>query len=341
MKVPAGSVIALMQRAMMGTNGLVASARVDPCFYAELSTGERVRAWTMEFSKGILRITHKDWGPIEFAASTVRRLVVENVRLPEVSPSFTGVRYVNGDIAGGEVVSISRDGVLVDVAGIGKVPITELATVTEIALTGAPLVKPPTPIAEVFLQNGERVQGKVVGGNERILNLAVAWKREPLAIPLDWIMSVYFGQGRTLLSALTPVSVAQIPYFDFQRPWRRDESLLGSGLKVGGFAAGRGVALHAKTRLDYVLPEARGGGHLVAWVGVDDAIVNGVGEAGVMVLVDGIVMATIPVRSGGGLVPVFVETVTNAARLSITADFGSNGSIGAHVDVLYPVWEAR
>ena len=235
--------------------------------------------------------------------TSVWRLVAGDARLPAPPPDFTGVRYANGDSVAGAVVWLGGASALVEMPGIGKIPVEDLATVADIVLCKTAAPPPLDRGIEVWLRTGERFRGTCAGGSNGVMRFKTAWAREPLNIPLELVSAAVMLDGRRLLSAVATKSAASTPFLGFHRPAVRDRALTGGSLSVDGFAAARGLALYAGTTLDFSLPAAPGGTRLLAWVGVDDLIPAGMGNAEFTVTADGNTVYTGQLEAGGGLIP--------------------------------------
>ena len=310
-------------------------------FYAELMSRERVLAETMDLSGTTFTLGNTNWGKVELAVTSVWRLVAGDARLAAAPTDFTGVRYANGDSVAGAVVWLGGARVLVDMPGVGKIPVDDLATVADIVLGKAAAPPPLDRGIEVSLRTGESFRGTCAGGSNGVMRFKTAWAREPLNIPLEMLSAAVMLDGRVLLSAVATKSAAATPFLGFHRPAVRDRALTGGVLSVDGFAAARGIALYAGTTLDFPLPAAPGGTRLLAWVGVDDLIPAGMGSAEFKVTADGNMVHTAQLEAGGGLIPLKIEIPANAAVLSLSASYGPLGSAGGHVDVLYPLLKTQ
>ena len=306
-------------------------------FYAELMSHERVLAETMNLSGDTFTLWNTNWGKVEFAVTSVWRLVAGDARLPAAPPDFTGVRYANGDSVAGAVVWLGGSRVLVDMPGVGKIPVDDLATVADIVLGKAAAPPPLDRGIEVSLRTGESFRGTCAGGSNGVMRFKTTWASQPLNIPLDMVSAAVLLDGRRLLSAVATKSAAATPFLGFHRPAVRDRALTGGVLSVDGFAAARGIAFYAGTTLDFTLPAAPGGMRLLAWVGVDDLIPAGMGSTGFKVTADGNTVYTGQLEAGGGLIPLGINIPANTAVLSLIATYGPLGSAGGHVDVLYPL----
>jgi hypothetical protein len=335
-RLPLSEVAALTQQ-FATTPGRGATNPAVRRFYAELLSRERVLAETMDLSGATFTLGNTNWGKVELAVTSVWRLVATDARLAAAPPDFTGVRYVNGDSVAGAVVWLSGARVLVDMPGVGKIPVDDLATVADIVLCKTAALPPLDRGMEVSLRTGERFRGTCAGGSNGVMRFKTTWARKPLNIPLAMISAAVMLDGRVLLSGVATKSAAATPFLGFHRPAVRDRALTGGVLSVDGFAAARGIALYAGTTLDFPLLAAPGGTRLLAWVGVDDLIPAGMGSAGFKVMADGNMVHTAQLEAGGGLIPLVIEIPANAAVLSLSASYGPLGSAGGHVDVLYPL----
>jgi hypothetical protein len=339
-RLPLSEVAALTQRATAAP-GRCATNPVVRAFHAELMSRERVLAETMNLSGATFTLGNTNWGKVELAVTSVWRLVAGDARLAAAPPDFTGVRYANGDSVAGAVVWLGGARVLVEMPGVGKIPVDDLATVADIVLCKTAAPPPLDRGIEVWLRTGERFRGTCAGGSSGVMRFKTAWAPKPLNIPLELISAAVMLDGRRLLSAGATKSATSTPFLGFHRPSVRDRALTGGVLSVDGFAAARGIALYAGTTLDFPLPATPGGTRLVAWVGVDDLIPAGMGSAGFKVMADGNTVHTVQLEAGGGLIPLVIEIPANAAVLSLSASYGPLGSAGGHVDVLYPLLKTQ
>ena len=333
--LPLRSIAALSHRAVAPSER-GASSPSSRRFYVDLLSGERILADTMELAGGKLVVANAQWGRVELPVSSVRKVVASDARLAEVPPDFTGVRYVNGDTVPGAVVSISGAGAMVDMAGVGKIPVDDLANVSDIVLSKGGAGRMALKGVEVLLLTGEMLSGTCAGGSDGFMKLKTAWAGEALTIPLAMLSAAVFPEGRRLLWAEPTTSATAAPFLGFHRPAVRNRALAGGPLSVDGFRASRGLALYGGTTLGFAVPAAPGGAVLLAWAGVDDAIPTGMGEAELTVAVDGNVAQTVQLAAGGGLVPLNIQIPANATNVSFSAGITPRGPAGSHVDLLYP-----
>lgn len=332
--LPLRSIVALSHRAVAPPERS-ASSTSSRRFYVELLSGEKILADTMELAGNKLVVGNAQWGRVELPVSSVRKGVASDARLAEVPPDFTGVRYVNGDTVPGTVVSISGKGAMVDMAGVGKIPVDDLASVSDIVLSKGGAGRTLKGV-EVLLLTGEMLSGTCAGGSDGFMKLKTAWAGEVLTIPLAMLSAVGFPEGRRLLWAEPTTSATAAPFLGFHRPAVRNRALAGGPLSVDGFRASRGLALYGGTTLGFAVPAAPGGTVLLAWAGVDDAIPPGMGSAALTVAVDGVAVQTVPLEAGGGLVPLNIQIPANATNVAFSAGITPRGPAGSHVDLLYP-----
>jgi hypothetical protein len=148
-----------------------------------------------------------------------------------------------------------------------------------------------------------------------------------------------FAGGGTFLSDLAPVEVVESGFdTEVLHPWRRDLSVLGEPLVVGGRTHAKGLGVHSRSRLVFRVPADVA--HFWTRVGLDDSspALGVAADADVRVLVDGAVKFEQRALGAGaakdsGLVPVQPGQV-----VALEVDFGRGRDIGDRVDWLSPVF---
>jgi hypothetical protein len=163
---------------------------------------------------------------------------------------------------------------------------------------------------------------------------ATAWKVETLwgqevNLPATDVLDVRFRGGRvTYLSDLTPSKVEESPFFGRKFPWRRDVSLLGEPLKIGGRPFERGVAVHSRSSLTYDLNGRYA--TFEALVGFDDASM-GKGRVDCRVFADGKeIYANPDLRADAPPVKLSLP-IAGAEQLRLLVDFGMGQDTGDRV----------
>jgi hypothetical protein len=117
------------------------------------------------------------------------------------------------------------------------------------------------------------------------------------------------------------------PFFDVGWDFRRDSSLSGQPIRIGGVEYTKGLAVHSKTLLEYNLAGRYRLFETV--VGIDDSS-GPLGDAVVRVLADQRPLFEATVRAGQPGKPVSVN-VQNADKLVLEVDYGNRLDLGDHV----------
>jgi hypothetical protein len=160
-----------------------------------------------------------------------------------------------------------------------------------------------------------------------------------VTLPLSLLTTVEFPAQ--YLSQFKPESVAftqhvrssaaLLPLVDRRFRPRVDRALDGGPLRVGGRSYNRGLALHSRTEISYLLPESFA--RFTALAGIDDRVRPG-GNVRLVISADERVLFDRILTGGDEPVPVAVE-ISGAARLRILVDFGDDATdIGDHLDLV-------
>lgn len=172
------------------------------------------------------------------------------------------------------------------------------------------------PLTKVSLKDG-RWQATMVGGVAVVL-------------PLERLERLDYSASRvSYLSGMTPRDVEYKPYFDVTWKYRRDRNLDGGPLRLDGKRFARGLALHSKTRLVYLL----GGGYrrFQALMGIDH-LVGGRGDVHVTIRGDGKMLLEADVK--GTDKPRLINLdVTKLREIEIVVDYGGDLDIADHLDL--------
>ncbi len=117
---------------------------------------------------------------------------------------------------------------------------------------------PPRPVADTFYQvfqlsDGDKFAGQLTSVDPQSIVLRTLWNGE-LKLPRSSVRAITCRNGRaTYLSDLEPLAVEETPYFSRPLTYRRDESLDGGPLLLGGTTYRKGLAVHSRSRLSYSL----------------------------------------------------------------------------------------
>ncbi len=157
--------------------------------------------------------------------------------------------------------------------------------------------------------------------------------------PLEAVRSIDFSPGRMIfLSDLQPEVADWTPLLDFGKQSeaisqfykpRFDRSLDGGSLSIGGKAYAKGVAMAARTVLEYKV--AGRGRQFCATAGIDDSV-HGVGSVRLRIEGDGKNLYSGKITGHGPPVNLNVD-VSGVKRLRIIADFGGRADIGDYLDL--------
>ncbi len=305
----------------------------------ELHSGDIIRAADISFKNGTLAARHPVWKELSFPAAAVRRIRVRPAAdLPSLSPSFSGVRFTNGDDVSGKVVSVVGETILVEVEGVGKLPVEGLDSVADIVLASAgKSKKEPSSNAggtvTVLCRSGDAVKGTLLGGGWTV---RTSWRREPVTIAPGQVKSVAFRGGHAFLSDIGTAGEQQTPWIDSIRPWRADASLDGGPMTVGGYRALKGLAMDSRTVLKFSVGSLSGAPlRFCCMLGVDAASFPGSGDADFVVAADGKELEKKRVVSGRDPQPFYTDVPAGTKTLTVTLDYGRRGSLGDFVNAMW------
>ncbi len=204
----------------------------------------------------------------------------------------------------------------------------------------------PRPVCEVRLSGGDVLaitRFAWDGGDLKVRTAAGI----DLTVPAAQLAALDFSAGKVqYLSQLEPRDVKYVPFFEIIWEYRRDRSLDGTPLSVGGKSYARGLALHSKTTLRYRIAGEYTRFQAVA--GIDDTVAQlnrpFIGADGkpderyssayVRLVISGdgkplfnsIVKGTDAPRS-------LDLDVTNVRDFEILVDFGNEADVADHLDL--------
>jgi hypothetical protein len=180
-----------------------------------------------------------------------------------------------------------------------------------------------------LLKESSRIEGRIEGlawGTLRI--------RTPsglaFTLPQSILARLDLATDRRLyLSDATPLSVTETPFFNLAWPFKKDRSVGGNPLRIGGIRFAKGIGVHSRCRLVYHVPE--GFQRFLAFIGIDDET-GGKGNAVFRVyLGQRLVLEVQGVRGGDGPRPIDVP-LEGAGTLTLEVDFGEGMDVGDHGD---------
>ena len=197
--------------------------------------------------------------------------------------------------------------------------------------------------AELALAGGSRLSANLIAVRDGALWVATAFADE-LRLPLVVVSDVVLRRPDTILLAqLEPLAADERPSIggpeDLLFPWKRDVSVAGSVLALGGVERATGLGVHALSRLTFAVPE--GASALAVTVGLCDEVMAlpGVGSVSFELVLDGDVVARSGiVRRGDPPVSLHVDGLAGAERIElVTGDAGDHdaGDRAAWVDGVF------
>lgn len=189
----------------------------------------------------------------------------------------------------------------------------------------------PKPTCQVDLASGDVLQAVNVAATDGEFRLKLATGSE-VTVPVAAVAGLDFSAGKIrYLSQLEPRDVKSLPFWDAisYREYRRDRSLDGTPISVGGKTYSRGLAINSRTTLRY-----RIAGEYTRFqgvMGIDDSV-RGLGDVHVVISGDGKPLLEADVKGRNPPRP-FSLDVTGVRDLEILVDFGGDANIGDHLDL--------
>lgn len=297
--------------------------------YGKLLSGEEPETVPLRSSAGGLAV------PL----SAVRELWVSPplpgaTREPPRAPDAGDTVFLSGEDGvvpvSGTVQSISADGLSLRAAGRDTaVPLERLEGFVLSPQVERRRHEPALGRATAFLQDGSRLCGRVEGLEWGTLRLRTAWGQS-LDLPVAALRRIALDTDRIVyLSDIDPAAREETGFFDLSWPYRRDRSVAGNPIRIGGVHFRRGLGVHARSRLTFPVPT--GHKRFLAHVGIDDET-KGAGNAVFRVILDdAVVFEAAGVR--GGTPPVAVDLpLAEGKILTLEMDFGEDLDAGDHGD---------
>jgi len=249
----------------------------------------------------------------------------------ETDHSADRLLLANGDVLQGRLLALD-DGVVTFDAGSGPLPAIDAQRVAAVAFNPATLrTAEPTGLhAWVGLTDGTRLLASSVVLNDEHLQVQSAghtFRTHPAR--LCWFQPL--GGRVVYLSDLEPVGYRHIPFLSLTWPYQRDANVLGRPLRVDGQWYAKGIGMHSRSRLTYVLD----GNYteFAAEVALDEAA-GPEGSAVCYVFVGRELKYRSPELLPGAA-PVAVRVpVADAQSLTLVVDFAARGDVQDHVDWL-------
>lgn len=177
--------------------------------------------------------------------------------------------------------------------------------------------------------HGEILTGEIESATEEALVLNSVFGSKA-RFALAAVRRVSFKNGAVIfLSDLQPERVVETPFFDVVYPYKRDKSVDGNALKLGGRAHRKGLGVHSKSEMTYLLD----GGYskFQATIGIDDEV-GKKGSVVFCVLGDGKELYRSAEIVGGAEPALLDVPVKGVKRLTLLVEFGQDFHIADHAD---------
>ena len=222
---------------------------------------------------GMLGEGNEDTVELETAGLGFLRLPIDIIRAVSFGPAESRINpsllrtdggedlvfrkgLVEGDRLRGTLVRLGSGGVEID-CELGEVKVArEKVLGVAVALIEG-LREPYARRIELELKTGDLLIGDLIDLTTRAVRMRTVFAREQL-VPLNRLTRIRFSSERFIyLSDLDPSKVEQTPFIggddQFLFPWRKDRSVTGKPLSIGGRRYGKGLGLHSRCRLSYDL----------------------------------------------------------------------------------------
>ncbi len=249
-----------------------------------------------------------------------------------------------GDKVVGTLTKIGRDGV--DIASdIGAIHLK----VTD--LLGASIGVDPKDAAkasavaggiDVDLRDGGSLHAELLAMHAGAIAVKTVFS-PTLDLPFSHVERIRFHSERfTWLSDLEPATVEEMPYLggadDFIFHWRKDRSVTGEPLAVGGVRYGKGIGAHSRTRLTYALDGKFTSFEAAAGICDEVTALRVNGSVVVRVRVDDQPVFESPLLRGGDKAfPIPRVDLKGKKTLLVEFDFGDQGDAGDRAALVDPL----
>lgn len=151
-----------------------------------------------------------------------------------------------------------------------------------------------------------------------------------VAIELANVHAIDFVSGRAVaVSSLEPAQVEETPFFDHVFSFRRDKSVSGSQLSIGGVKFSHGLGVHSRSVLTYNIGKQYR--RLTGAIGIDDAV-GRLGDVVFRVIADGREIFNSGNVKGGQPPRRISLDVTGVQTLVLEVDFGADMDVGDHAN---------
>ncbi len=239
---------------------------------------------------------------------------------------------VNGDELRGFISSIDQAGVTLD-----SDPTSRLVEFDSLAACVLAATQPPGIAKEVRVRihtsDGQRITGSKVRWSGPLLQVH-AFDDSVVTIPADRLSHLEVMGGRwEWLSEFTPISYQHTAALGLPWHWKRDQSVVGSLLKIEGRTFEYGIGVHSECSLTFDLEGTYSA--FVTSLGLDDRS-GPFANVDVEIRVDGQIRYERSNISPGYLIGPLRLDVTEAKRIRLSVLFGKNADLQDRFDWIEP-----
>ncbi|HEY3322303.1 MAG TPA: NPCBM/NEW2 domain-containing protein [Planctomycetota bacterium] len=200
-------------------------------------------------------------------------------------------------------------------------------------LQPSPEQKQLGPEVIVRLKGGDLLRGRVLKLDDKVLYLSVPALGEKV-IDRSLLAALFLAGsencGVTWLSTQKPARNVHTPFLDSDFPARMDASVDGGNIVVKDQPCERGIGVHSRSELEFVLPGAPA--KFIALAGID-AETKGRGSVTANVLADGKEVWKSPTMTGKDAAALIAADIGAAKALVLQVDFGPDeDDSGDHFD---------
>jgi hypothetical protein len=237
----------------------------------------------------------------------------------------------NGDELSGSIDSIARNRIVLrSETGPANVEIGQIVALVLNPSLRKKAEKPPL-WAWAGFTDGSRLPVRQLADASGLLTAVMLLGPTCKTVPQNLAAIQPLGGRATYLSDLEPAEYQQTPFLDIAWPYRSDRNATGGFLRCGGRLYLKGLGVHGKSRLTYVLDGRPA--RFDAELGVDDEAA-GRGSALFRVLLDGREKYSgKTVRGGDPPVPISID-VTGGKRLDLIVEYADGADVLDHADWL-------
>jgi hypothetical protein len=305
-----------------------------------LTNGDHIRGQITGGDADVLEVRTASLGRLKIELEKVRALVLKHdMDFREIEKNLRSktekdeVFLKSGSKAGGVLEEIGKEELSIEVDGAGKLKI-KLAKIKMLLMS---LIETPAKLGQgshvrLKLIDGSSIHGVFISYENGKLRLSTLLNNKLTVRSSDVLEMLILNGSFLYLSDLKPAKVVQkfpegFQYYPDIFGWKKDRSVLGGILKLGGKSYAKGLGVHSYCSLTFKIDSQYK--EFRAIIGLDDSVrflgEPGMGSVRFRILVDG---KAAKEYSEGVLMEKeaspkkIVVNVANAKSLTLVADYG-------------------